>query len=592
MPKYPDIKDDNFYKQINTIYKDYTISQKKKEFEEICFPKSYELQLPQKFVAEFISPKTPYKGVLVYHRIGAGKTCTAIRVSEVFKKYRKIIVVLPASLKGNFRSELRSECAGDSYITKTDRQKLKLLHPSSKEYKEIIEISDKKIDKNYKIFSYNKFIKGVKDKEIKLKNTLLIIDEIQNMVSEEGTYYKELKGLIDSAPDDLRTILLSATPMFDKPYEIGLTINLLRPEKPFPVGADFNNMFIGIKKNKDDVLEYEMKNKDLFKETIKGYISFFRGAPPYVFPSMKLKYVECLMSEFQYKAYQDVLKNYNQTVSKKVNSKKVDSKKVNSKKVNSKKKINFDVDLLPNNFFIGTRYVSNIVFPNKKVGDEGIESFTKMKIISDLDKYSPKFEAIMKKIESSTGKIFFYSGFKDCAGIRSFVYVLKAFGYQDYAESGEGPKRFAIWSGDETMSYKEEIKSIFNLKDNLSGSKLKLILGSSSIKEGVSFAGVRQVHILEPYWNIPRLEQVIGRASRFCSHKDLDEEKRDVKVYVYLATAPRGKLKTVDSYIYELSKNKNKLVSEFELCIKQSAIDCELNKNANIDKNTKFKCDV
>lgn len=573
MPKYPDIKDDNFYKQINTIYKDYKIPQKKKEFDEICFPKSYELQLPQKFVAEFISPKTPYKGVLVYHRIGAGKTCTAIRVSEVFKKYRKIIVVLPASLKGNFRSELRSECAGDSYITKAERQKIKLLHPSSKEYKEIIEISDKRIDKNYKIFSYNKFIEGVKNKEIKLKNTLLIIDEIQNMVSEEGTYYHELKNLIYSAPDDLRTILLSATPMFDKPHEIGLTINLLRPEKPFPVGAAFNDMFIGIKKNKDGVVEYEMKNKDLFKETIKGHISFFRGAPPYVFPSMKLKYVECPMSEFQYKAYQDVLKNENLNVK-------------------HTKKNNLDVDLLPNNFFIGTRYVSNIVFPNKKVGDEGLESFTRMKIISNLDKFSTKFDIIMKKIESSTGKIFFYSGFKEYAGIKSFVAVLEAFGYQNYAKTGEGSKRFAIWSGDENMSYKEEIKSVFNLKDNLNGSKLKLILGSSSIKEGVSFAGVRQVHILEPYWNIPRLEQVIGRASRFCSHKDLEKEKRDVKVYVYLATAPRGKLQTVDSYIYELSKNKNKLVSEFELCVKQAAIDCELNKNANQDENTKFKCDV
>jgi hypothetical protein len=237
------------------------------------------------------------------------------------------------------------------------------------------------------------------------------------------------------------------------------------------------------------------------------------------------------------------------------------------------------------------------VFPNKKIGDEGLESFTKMKIISDLDKYSTKFDAIMKKIESSTGKVFFYSGFKEYAGIKSFVHVLKAFGYQDYAEAGEGPKRFAIWSGDENMAYKEEIKSIFNLKENLSGSKLKLILGSSSIKEGVSFTGVRQVHILEPYWNIPRLEQVIGRASRFCSHKDLDEEKRDVKVYVYLATAPKDNIETVDSYIYELSKNKNKLTSEFELCIKQSAIDCELNKNANQDtinndENTRFKCDI
>ena len=36
---------------------------------------------------------------------------------------------------------------------------------------------------------------------------------------------------------------------------------------------------------------------------------------------------------------------------------------------------------------------------------------------------------------------------------------------------------------------------------------------------------------------------------------------------------------------------KNQLVSEFELAVKQAAIDCELNKEANMDANTKYVCD-
>ena len=52
---------------------------------EICFPKKYTLQLPQKFVAEFINPKTPYKGLLLFHKIGAGKTCGAINIAEKWK---------------------------------------------------------------------------------------------------------------------------------------------------------------------------------------------------------------------------------------------------------------------------------------------------------------------------------------------------------------------------------------------------------------------------------------------------------------------------------------------------------------------------
>ena len=49
------------------------------------------------------------------------------------------MVVLPASLKGNFRNELRSLCAGEEYITANERKQLAELHPSDDKYKEIIE---------------------------------------------------------------------------------------------------------------------------------------------------------------------------------------------------------------------------------------------------------------------------------------------------------------------------------------------------------------------------------------------------------------------------------------------------------------------
>jgi hypothetical protein len=574
---YPQIENNDFYKKINSKYSKYKIPKKKKTFKEICNPVKYELQLPQKFVSAFINPETPYKGVLVYHRIGAGKTCAAIRVGEVFKKKRKVIVVLPASLKGNFRTELRSLCAGEEYLTNAERKELAKLHPSNDEYKKIIKKSDERIDKYYQIFSYNKFIEKVQKKKIKLEKSLLIIDEIQNMVSEEGTYYVELYNLLKKAPADLRTILLSATPMFDKPHEIGLTINLLRPINPLPVGGEFDKTFISVHKMKNNDYKVEMKNKDVFKNSIKGYISYFRGAPSYVFPEMKLKYVKCEMDPFQYSSYKEVINNEENE----------DTEKLKKKLLKT-----LNVGSLPNHFFIGTRFISNVVFPNKKVGAEGLESFTKMKILGNLEKYSTKFHKIMSKINNSSGKIFVYSSFKEYAGLKSFIKVLEAFGYSNYSTSGEGPKRFAVWSGDESMHYKEEIKSVYNMKDNLNGSKLKIILGSSSIKEGVSFSGVRQVHIIDPYWNLPRLEQVIGRASRFCSHKDLDKENRNVKVYIYLATSPAGKdIQTVDEYIHELSTRKNKLVNEFELAVKQAAVDCELNSNANMNRNDKYVCD-
>ena len=61
------------------------------------------------------------KNILIYHKIGAGKTCTAIVLAEKFKK-KKIMVVLPAALIGNFRNELRSQCPGDEYISEKNRK--------------------------------------------------------------------------------------------------------------------------------------------------------------------------------------------------------------------------------------------------------------------------------------------------------------------------------------------------------------------------------------------------------------------------------------------------------------------------------------
>lgn len=571
MPKYPSITDSDFYERINEIYKKFRVKKKEMTLNEICHPKEFKLQLPQKFLSEFINPKTPYMGVLVYHRIGAGKTCTAVQIAEKWKKYKRIIVVVPASLKGNFRNELRSLCAGQNYLKDSERKILSKLHPTDTKYKEIIEKSDERINNFYEIYSYNKFVELIKDKKLNLKNALLIVDEIQNMVSEEGSFYTTLYDAIHSAPKDLRIVLLSATPMFDKPNEIALTINLLRLKNELPVGKQFDKMFIKTTKRKNGTYTYNVKNIDIFKQYVKGYISYFRGAPPIVFPEMRIKYVMCEMSEFQYGAYNKVLANEEKVMEK--------TKKEVDKSLN--------VSDLPNNFYIGTRVISNVVFPNKKINENGFLSFTEKRIVNDIHTFSCKFAKIMEKIQKCSGKIFVYSSFKGFGGIRSFASVLEAFGYQDYTKSGEGKKRYAIWSGDENVSVKEEIKTVYNMKENLNGSKLKIILGSPSIKEGVSLTGVRQVHVLEPYWNQSRLDQVIGRASRFCSHKDLEENKRNVKVYIYVAVPPKyGKKKnlpeTIDQYIQHLSMEKNKIIKTFEKAIKEVAIDCKLNKNANV----------
>lgn len=566
---YPNIKDDDFQNKITNKFIKYKIPKKKKSFEQICFPKEFELQLPQRLLPKIINPKTHYKGLLVYHRIGAGKTCTAVSIAEEWKHLRKIIVVVPASLVGNFRGELRSQCAGNSYITDKEREKLKTLHPSSKEYKDIIFKSDERINKYYHIYSYNKFIDLAKNNELSLRNSILIIDEIQNMISEDGTFYNVLYDTIYNAPAELRIVLLSATPMFDRPVEIALTMNLLRIPFELPTGTEFEKTFIKAIQNRDGRFSYVAKNLDIFKERIKGYVSFFRGAPPYVFPETTIRYVKCDMNEFQYKSYVTVLRGEQENE---------EYEKIRTVRAFRKGQIL----KLPTNFFIGARLISNVAFPNKDINEKGFKSFSGKHLkLENLQNYSIKFYKIVKKINASPGPVFVFSNFLEFGGLKSFAKVLEAQGYKNYNEYGEGKRRFAIMSGDEPAKLKDEIKAVYNQTANIDGSKLRVLLLSPSMKEGLSLFNVRQAHILEPYWNIKLLEQVIGRGNRFCSHKNLPEEKRNLKVYIYLATHPNER-ETVDEYIAKLAKQKDKLINQFELAMKEVAIDCELNKNANV----------
>ena len=250
-----------------------------------------------------------------------------------------------------------------------------------------------------------------------------------------------------------------------------------------------------------------------------------------------------------------------------------------------------DVDILdlPKNFLLAPRLISNISFPNKGIGMNGFNSLKGYTLNKkNIKKYSKKFYKILNNINKAKGPIFVYSNFKDLGGLRSFVKFLEYNKYTNYKTDGEGNNRFALWTGDEKQTIREEIKCIFNNIDNRDGSKIKIILGSPSIKEGVSLLRVDQVHIMEPYWNMSRMKQIIGRAIRYCSHKDVEANRRKVNVYLYLAT--RTGEKTTDEYIWSMAKKKQKVIEEFEIAMKEKAIDCKLFYNRNNYKYQYYQC--
>ena len=158
---------------ITKTYKKYKLKETKETMKDFCFPKKFELQPQQQFLPEYLwDNKKTVNGLLVFHQIGSGKTCTAINIAEKFKSTMNIMVVLPAALVGNFKDELRTKCPGDEvYIKEHELKKLK-----ESDNSDIKDKSEERISKYYTIYSYHKFVYLVKENKIKLKNTLLIRD--------------------------------------------------------------------------------------------------------------------------------------------------------------------------------------------------------------------------------------------------------------------------------------------------------------------------------------------------------------------------------------------------------------------------------
>ena len=134
------------------------------------------------------------------------------------------------------------------------------------------------------------------------------------------------------------------------------------------------------------------------------------------------------------------------------------------------------------------------------------------------------------------------------------------------------------------------------------GEIIKVFMITSSGSEGINLRNTRYVHIVEPYWHPVRLEQVIGRARRICSHKALPLALQTVEVFVYLMIFTPEQLKsdeaielkrkdlskldlntpiTTDQYLYEISGIKEKLTSQLTTAIKESAFDCSIYSNGN-----------
>lgn len=250
-------------------------------------------------------------------------------------------------------------------------------------------------------------------------------------------------------------------------------------------------------------------------------------------------------------------------------------------------------------------------------------------LVRDLAIYSPKYAAMQTAINTSPGPVLVYSQYRNVEGLQVLGMVLEAHGYSELKVKRTAGAGWTLVFGDvEKPKYikftgdKEETEvllSIYNwnvdampasiqqqLKNmgansNLHGETIKVLMITQSGAEGISLRNVRQVHVMEPYWNQNRIKQVIGRASRMKSHMQLPEAERHVDVFFYVSQFTPKQLEenitarrkddsmTSDQHILAVAQRKDRLVQSFLDLLKRASVDCLIN-NSVLPKAHKVKC--
>ena len=585
----------------------------------------------QRFLKKLISPETRNRAVLLFHGVGVGKTCSAVQIATNFSSFytNRALVILPSSLEGNFRKELfdvdkvdferrtYESCYGNRYLEKIpDWYSLSPIQLNKEaqsmineqfEFMGFIRVVNA-IMKIHMQANKNNTRKADAENEVATRigtmfsHRVIVIDEVHNIRtgsdnSKEDRTKKQfplaLKKIIKHAVG-IRLVLLSATPMFNDVHEIDWLTEIMFkcdrvPYEAEPVQFNTKGRLTSDSKNS---LEYFARN----------YVSFMRGQDPSTFPDRLenegeevlrahptkdisgLREIEPVstfpltaskLSGPQKRAYREIIKN--------------DAYGKHIKKLEQ---------------------ISNIAYPSEegevKHGQEGFaamfeESINARKQIAlsyregspkltpnMLKKHACKMATILRHIREAEGIVMVFS-FYIYSGLLPLAVALEHAGYVKYGGSLlKAPPpvtrkgAYIILTAKEGYSpdNHKQIREL-NAAENSDGERIKVVLVGQVGSEGLDMRCVREVHIMEPWYHMNKIEQIIGRAVRFRSHERLPPSKRNVTIYRHVALMENAQAETLDYKNYRVSELKMRRIRQVEDILARYALDCPLNLEQN-----------
>lgn len=475
--------------------------------------------------------KSKYKGMLLYHKLGSGKTCSAIMIADKMikkKRIKRVYILSPGSLRSGWVKEYCNVCGKD------------------KDY----------LSNYYAFITYNYMVgRNLPD----FNDSLVIIDEVHNLINGVKNNSFHPTAIYNALADsNCRILALSGTPIIYYVYEFALLGHLLKPGEEFPDIRRDNGELDEALFMKHFIIEEDgtlrPKNLTSLKRRLDGIISYYPGAgEEYVPEIIEMPPIEVIMTSGQ------EIKYWEQSVKEITLGTHPPDFKL--KKTDPKKYILLQKLYIMAKKNILTRAASNFYYPIEldKLHGTLIE-----KMQYEFDEYDEENKqlprVIVKDLPVSEGGWIRSKYFRDGALYKLYstkiaalminiiahikqkhvlftFFKLKSGAYLIKSILGMCGIHAEIFSGDLDDKQRKKILAKFNSDENNYGDVIRMLIVTEAGAEGISVLNARHMHILESSPRMNKTIQAIGRVARYKSHINLPKEERNVKIWRYWSLA-------------------------------------------------------
>jgi hypothetical protein len=487
--------------------------------------------------------------------------------------------------------------------------------------------------------------------------------------SEEKTSSQILELILQNC-ERIKLVLLTATPIYNSTADILYLLNLLLLNDRSENGKKNLKLLADIKTHLFDEQKLDFKDPEMeadFKKLWKGRLSYVRGENPVNFPEKRFPPSNLVYrppwrhinnpksNNFYLDLITELNPPYPLTLAQMSSIQKVVYEKIVGFS-GARNQADIEVNTKSNEtFHLNGKDISNLVFPSQQyVGEQTHKSVVEamfgrkgfdncFKIdngyyiptshcfvkkepeqkeiffldASVLENYSPKMKIILQQIIDNPNQLIFVYGEHRKSTLFPFCMMLERNGFDRYSHRNfldkgamlgrkERRKKYIFIDGSVQTEERNRLVNYFNDPSNKEGQNVQVMIGTKVLGEGVDFKNIRQIHIFNPWYNMSRIDQIVGRGIRHCSHLDFskDEERdyRSVTVFLYSASLYDKSIRedkrqipveTTDESLFRMAFRKDILFQRIFRSLKEIAIDCNLNYEMNVfeqDKHDSREC--